>query len=81
MKLLCRIFEKPVTFHEVSEGLIALTVDPQMIPCTKYIATKYNPLWSFIAKSDVGIKHVDNKEHTTDVFMKPLYLKLFGYLR
>ena len=51
-----------------------------MRPCTKHIAIKYHHFRSFIANGDVEIKHVDTKEHKSDIFMKPLDPELFGCL-
>ena len=55
-------------------------VDSQIQYFTKHIVIKYHHFWSFIENGDVKIKHVDTKEHITDIFTKPLYLKLFVYL-
>ena len=81
LALLCSLFEKPVTFHEDNQGVIALIVDPQMQPHTKHSAIKYNRFWSFITNGDVEIQHIDTKEKIMDIFMKPLYSEIFVYLR
>ena len=79
-KVLCSIFEKSVTFHKNNQGEIALTVDPQIWPCTKHIKIKYHQLRIFVANYDIEIQHIDTKEQITDIFIEPLDPKLFGYL-
>ena len=77
----CRaFFSKTVTFTEENQGSIALAVAPQMLTNTKHIAMKYHHVWSFVANGEFEIKHVDTKEHITDIFTMPLDTKLFGYL-
>ena len=75
------LFENPVTVYEDNQGAIALAVSLQMRPRTKYIAIKYHHFRIFVANVDAYIKHFDTKEQITDIFMKPLYSELFGYLR
>ena len=36
------LFKNAVKIHEDSQGAIALTVAPKMLPCTKHIAIKYH---------------------------------------
>ena len=51
-----------------------------MRPCTKHITTKYHQLWSFFVKINILIKHVDTKEHISDILTKILDPDLFGYI-
>ena len=75
-----RLFENWVTLYKDNQGSIALVVSSQMRPHMKHIAIKYHHLCSFVAHSDVDIKHVDTKEHIADIFMKSLDSELFIYL-
>ena len=79
--VLCSLFLKPATVYEDNKGSIALAVSLQMRCCTKLIVIKFHHFRSFIANDDVEIKHVDTKEHITDIFMKPPDYELLGYLR
>ena len=79
-KVLCRLFENPVTVHKENQGEIALLVAPQIRHHTKDIAIKYHHFWIFVTHGDVDIKHIDIKEHIADNFIKPLDYGLFGYL-
>ena len=80
LKVLCSIFEKPVTYHENNRGEIAFSVSPKMKLCTNHIAIKYHHFRSLVANGDVHIQHIDTKEHIADTFTKPLDYGLFGYL-
>ena len=51
-----------------------------MKPCMKHIAIKYHWLQIFVVNGDIEIKHVDTEEQIVDIFTKPLYSDLFGYL-
>ena len=82
--VLCNIFGKPVmpvTVYKDNQGAIALAVSPQIQPRIKHIAIKCHHFRSFVANGDIKIKHIDTKEKTADIFMKPLYSDLFIYLR
>ena len=80
MKVLCSLFEIPVTVHEDNQGAIALTFSPQIQPCTKNIVIKYHHLQGVVFNGDVDIQRIDTKEHIADIFMKPLDYELFVYL-
>ena len=67
--------------YEDNQGAIALVVSPQMRLFMKDIAIEYHHFQSFIANSDVKIKHLDTKAQIADIFLKPLDSELFGYLR
>ena len=80
-KVLCSLFGKPVTSHEDNQGVIALSVAPQIQTRTKHIAIKYHHFHIFVTNGDVEIQHIETKEQITDIFTKPLDSELFGYLR
>ena len=61
--VLCSLFENTVKFYEDNQGAIELTVYPQIKHRTKRITIKYHQLRSFVANSDVEIKHIDINEH------------------
>ena len=81
--VLCSIFEKPVTpvtVYKNNQGAITLALYSKMITPTKLIAIKYHHFCSFVANSEVKIKHVDNKKKIADIFTNPLDSELFRYL-
>ena len=78
---MCSLFENLVTVQENNQGVITVTVAPQMQPRTKHTAINCHHFRRFVANVDVEIQHIDTKEHITDIFTKPLYYELFGYLR
>ena len=80
-KVLCSLFGKPATSHKDNQGVIALSVAPQIQTRTKHIAIKYHHFHIFVTNGDVEIQHIETKEQITDIFTKPLDSELFGYLR
>ena len=78
--VLCFTFEKSVIVYEDNQGSMTLMFLPQIWPHTKYITIKYHNFRIFVVNGDVDVKHVDTKEYIADIFMKPLYSELFGYL-
>ena len=79
--MLCSIFKNPVTVYEDNQGVITLTVSPQIRHRTKHITIKYHHFRCFVVNGDVEIKHAETKEQITDIFTKPLDSELFVYLR
>ena len=79
-KVLCSMFENPVTDHEDNQGSVALVVAPQMRLCTEHIIINYHHFRSFVANSDIEIQDIDTKEQIADVFTKPLDSELSVYL-
>ena len=78
--VLCCLFEKPFTVYGDNHGAIAITVSLQLRPYTKHTKIKYHHFWSFVANGNIEIKHVDTKDHITDIFTEPLDYELFGHL-
>ena len=78
---MCSLFENLVTVQENNQGVITVTVAPQMQPRTKHTAINCHHFRRFVANVDVEIQHIDTKEHITDIFTKLLDSDLFVYLR
>ena len=56
LKVMCILFERPVTVHRDNQGEIALMVYPQNQTCTKHITVKYYHFQIFFTNGDVEIK-------------------------
>ena len=54
-KVKSSIFENSVVVHEYNPGTIALTVAPQIRPCTMHIVSKYRHFQIFVANGIVKI--------------------------
>ena len=80
LKGVVEYFRKTVKVHKDNQGAIKITVSTQMQHRTKHILIKYHHFYSFVTNGNVEIKYVDTKEQIADIFTKPLYPELFGYL-
>ena len=73
--------DEPISIKCDNTSAISISKNPVLHSKTKHIPIKYHFLREQVAQKIIKLEYVPTKEHTANIFTKPLAREPFQYLR